>query len=374
MPKAATGTTVTPSKPETSSDSQTVDSSLEERADEALMGLLGDDEDAQPGHEPTAPAGQEPAGDDNEPPDDGDVDVETDEPEDEESGESDEDEESDEETDDALSPEAQHALDRRIAKEVAKRKRLEAELAEERRRREELESQDPSGGDPPAAATLDPQDPAVAKLVKRQESLQAAKSNARRLLRDLDAEEDGQGKTGYDRVVEWLKGRQAAVSDWTPAGLRAWLEDQIDYANDTLAEVRSEVTTLKREQVRTAQAQRVEFDRKAVEAYPWVSDAALRAPKSPEGRLAVQFWPTFRNYPHGRLMMADLIAGKLAREARKSGNGAPAKPKRAPAIAGRPTAAAPSNPTPESKREARIAKARTTGSDADIEDAVASML
>lgn len=298
-----------------------------------------------------------------------------------------------------LSPEAQRALDKRIGKEVARRKAAEDRAAAAEEQLAELQGRPEQAPEtPPAprqeaqngeASTLEDQwlnqnDPAAKQLFTEMDQTRAIRENARGFLRQMaDSTEDAQGGNGFDRVVATLQERKIQLRDWSESGVRAWLEDQRDEATNRHTAISARLEARRGIASQRLQEQRAAWDRDASTAYPWMSDANLKAPTTEEGRLAAQWWknPVWRQLPYGKMMLGDMIAGMTARAQRPAAGAgqrpplaAPvAQPRRpAPRVGGVPASSPGTAPASESGSGARanaaFKKAVATGDEGAIED------
>lgn len=396
MPKATkAGTTETPTAPEETVDAQTVAQTTEERAMAGLMDILGDEEsdEDKPGST-TSEEDSTPAADDN--PDDEtqseesqeeDSDPVQEEEEDpqEEAAEDDTelalaDEDEDTEDDDQLSPEAQHGLDKKIAKEVARRKSAEekAQAAEERAQAAEAQLASAQNRHEGIDRQLAAQDKEVSTLIETKTKAESARQNARKFLREMSREmEDDEGRTGFDRVVEGLKGRKIDLPSWEPEGVREWLEDQVDYASQAILDSNQQLVVKRERFNEEMRSQKRDLDKQAITSYPWLSSSSLKDPQTEEAKQAAAFWNAnadFRNLPQGRMMLGDLIAGKVARERAAKAKAKGKKSKKAPRLSGAPASAAPTPDVKDAKRRTRMEKAKTTGSEEDMTEALVGVL
>jgi hypothetical protein len=227
-----------------------------------------------------------------------------------------------------LSPEAQAAVDRRIGKEVARRKEIEelldGERALNRELRERLEKT--------ATAEVSP-------------------------LAMADSEQDLQKREDYLwRVVEWCEDNADGYEGdgteqnppYTPEEIRQRLRAARRELQRELPKARSTLT------------KRMLADAEAVKAYPELANADGELAAAVDGLL--RELPFMKAVPECRTMLADMAAGRKARLAASKTNAddtrqpaavkpaavkpaaTKAKPARAPAAPGSPAAAAPVAP------------------------------
>ncbi len=248
-----------------------------------------------------------------------------------------------------VSPEVQKQIDRRIGKEIAKRKALQAEL-------EELKAKS-SGGEAKVGATdsaipvlppidLSAKHPQVVEIEKLENSARQVQQYARGLLRRLATEPE--------TVAEALRAQNIVVpGGYTQEGMQEYLADAAESAGDDARKqaMRKEVVA---EKVRTEADTNIKRSLDlAFEIYP-----KLKEPKSADRQMAESILkanPHLRNSPYWPLQLADMTAGAMARMARNghtNGNGA-AKP-------GAPGKAAPKVPKLPGASAAPAAPAGTT--------------
>lgn len=282
-----------------------------------------------------------------------------------------------EEPADGLTPEAQHALNKRIGKEVAKRKKLETDLATAESAREaaetraaELEQQlaerdnTPSvaRGEDPLAGVQTPQD--LERAATNAESvLDWCDEQLSRLRRNPQAVEAQLKKAGVK-----LAGEDGA-EDYSPESMEEWLERTRKRADKTL---RVHVPR-KQEHIK----QSAEFDRKAAEVFPWFKD-----PKSEQYKTAmavVKTLPEIKRLPHWKITAGVYVLGieKLKELQAAAAKQAAATPPKVPNLPGK-RKVAPRVPAGQEGRELQAAAARKrleeTGSETDLVNAIRAQI
>jgi hypothetical protein len=256
----------------------------------------------------------------------------------------------------AIPPDVQASVDKRIGKEVAKRKELEEQLAERDAKLAELDAkvkeltEAPKAEEAPAPTngTLSDNDPILQvpeiKAAWKQENkaLDAFK-RASALLRDLGKDPDGvfvklkevtgQVFTDVDAAREWLEGAK----------------DHYQLQRNEFMASRHAATNRYQQKTEAENAKAKEkSDAEAVKAYPWI-----KTPASREGQVAAKVlkrWPNLMYVPDGALILGDLVAGQLAREGKVAAPAAPVAPP--PKLATNGKTALPAN--------SRVAKAPTS--------------
>jgi hypothetical protein len=278
-----------------------------------------------------------------------------------------EDEGSEEEQEDQepSADETQERINKRIGKEVRKRKAAEEQLAQVRGEQQALRAEVEklkSGQTPAQADSADDETDLVERqadvkaLRKEVEKASTVATNAKALLRKLAHEPE--------EVLEIMAKRGIQLSEVSEAAARSYLEEVIDVFGGEANEKRIKLEVRRSQLGGQVQQMRAEFNAQATEAYPWLKDA-----KSPLQKQAEEIHQAFKflqKLPDGVLAVADLVAGRAARLARKNGkgpvNGDKPKPPKLP------TSQAPQG-RPESKLAAgSIAKnkALESGSEEDV--------
>ncbi len=247
-----------------------------------------------------------------------------------------------------VTPEVQKQIDRRIGKEIAKRKVLEAELEELKAKPEAMEAK------PDSLPVLPPIDlsvkhPQVLEIEKLENSARQVQQYAKGLLRRLATEPE--------TVAEALRSQNIVVpGGYTQEGMQEYLSDAAESAGDDARKqaMRKEVVAEKvRAEADTNIKRSLDL---AFEIYP-----KLKEPKSAERAMAESILkanPHLRNSPYWPLQLADMTAGAMVRMARNghtNGNGA-AKP----AASGKPVTKPPKLPG------ASAAPAAPTGTTKDV--------
>jgi len=239
-------------------------------------------------------------------------------------------EETDQEKGAKLTPEVQQAVDRRIGKEVAKRKDAEEALESERAHSRSLQEE---------VKTLQAQ-------VVEGETASAAGSG----IYPLFLAED-------ETAIEKREARLWEVERWCTKNQGGYLgtdnEKDPSYDSEEILERLIQVREERERLIPRARAllqQRRGFDDMANETYPDLANPASADYR--EARDILRKNPAIRARPDALLFVGDLIAGRKIREAKKPGEGAP--PKKAPRVPTRTTAGNRSTgsqkPTPKTKQ------------------------
>jgi len=253
-----------------------------------------------------------------------------------------------EETEDGLPPDVQDSVNKRIAKVVAKRKELEeqlatkeAEMAELEAKVKELSEAKEEAPPPQVAPELDPvlRNPEIKKLWEQEQSAHGALQKASELLR--------LSRRSPDAVLATLK--QDHKKEFV----------DIDEARDFLEIVKENASLMrqelagKRSLATQRHVQKIEQEAQkhhdtAVKAYPW-----LPKKDSSEGKVAQSILKRFPalldplSVPDGMVILGDLVAGQMAREARAKAPAAPAAPPpKLPTPGKAPTATRPTGRPP----------------------------
>lgn len=216
---------------------------------------------------------------------------------------------------------------KRINKEVAKRKALEEEL---NRLKTAGESKVPESKVQSRTETPDPAAklPEVEAAAKSEREAAGIVSTARTLLRQLTHDPDA-----ALRVLA----EQVKVNFTEPEQAREWLEDQRDAAVQQVAvQAARRETLVVAGRERLAQQQAAN-DAEAVDEYPWHKDQ-----ESPQWKMANQIVagePALMQRPDRLLILGALVEGMMARQARKSLTAKKATPGKAnpPRLPGAPS-------------------------------------
>ena len=267
----------------------------------------------------------------------GDADAEPGEPEDADDEEDDEDDEPEDEDEEEkgkveFSPEQQKVLDRRIGKEVGKRKRLEDELAEERQYREALaaeveEMKQKMDGSEPAAAPA-----GVHPLFMLDDENQIAQREAKLRKFKRIADEEGWAIDGYE-------GSDPEKDPSIPA---KEIRRRLAAVNEELMHYIPEARKLIRD--------RVEVDTEAREVYPNLFDK-----KHKDYLLfkrVLKTLPILNRYPNRSLIVGDMLAGEQLRmnKAEEAKGEKPKKLKKAPKMPRSSGGGGESVPQPKGKK------------------------
>lgn len=216
-------------------------------------------------------------------------------------------------------PKMQEAFDKRIGKEVAKRKALEERLqALESNRQTDENSPAPAQ---PAASPLDRiEDPN--QLAQQEETAENVVSHVERQLDVLEEDPDG--------VERWLKSNQVNLPDYEPATMRAHLRDVRQQARDILRQA-----PRRREALREQAAYR----QQAEQTFTWLSNA--ESPEAQSYHNIVQKYPGVKSLGNDwPVMVGVVVEGLKAVKARQ-------------ALAAKPKAAKPKATPPAPPRQPR---------------------
>lgn len=216
--------------------------------------------------------------------------------------------------DGALPPELQARIDRRIGKEVAKRKELERQLEEARSQI----AKPPANGKAPEAAKPAPADehPEMKAAREAEADAQNVIQWSKRLSRMLNHDADA--------VAAELQRSQIALDDTSPEAIGNWLERVREGAQETLqkALVKKEVLT-NRLADQDAQ-QRAHFDAMANESFPWWNDPA--SPQYADAQKVQNVLPVLKEKPQGKLWTGIILMGLEAFQNAQKAKGKPAAP------------------------------------------------
>lgn len=220
-------------------------------------------------------------------------------------------------TEPKLTPEVQAQIDKRIAREVAKRKALEGKLADLEARLTDSPSSAPvtNAGSVPGFDPLST-DPEAQTLRKTEQQHRQVAEGARNLLK--------QARTDLDGVVDWMKANKIALPRYDEESVLDYLETTRDAAREEMAGIRTRLAV--REQQAKAQAAQVaaQAQRLAEERFAWSTDEDDPRTAAVNRLLAER--PYIQQDPLGRLA-AITLADFLAQQS---------KPKAAPAVKATP--------------------------------------
>lgn len=251
-------------------------------------------------------------------------------------------------TEPKLTPEVQAQIDKRIAREVAKRKALEGKLAELEARLTDspLQAPTPSAG---SASGFDPlsTDPEAQTLRKTEQQHRQVAEGARNLLK--------QARTDLDGVVDWMKANKIALPRYDEESVLDYLETTRDAAREEMAGIRTRLA-VREQQAKTQAAQlAAQAQRLASERFEWSADEDDPRTAAVEKVLAER--PYIQADPLGRLAAITLVDFLAQQGKPKAAPAAPAaRPPKMPATSARQPAT-PQAPSTASKQKAAVERA-----------------
>ncbi len=224
-------------------------------------------------------------------------------------------------------------FEKRIGREVAKRKAAEEREAAVRAELEALKAGKPAEtakAEPEAAPEPGAEAPEVAEATKALKAHEANLQLARQLKRQL--------RQDPEAVVQRLKSEGYQLRDWSEEAVGDWLEDVTGVAQVEAGKAAARLE-LGRERAKARMEQeRTTFTELAHERFPWLNDPTSEGAKLVAAAMKTQ--PDLKRNPHGLFQAAASIAELMRVKADRAGKAAKASP--APAAPPKlPTAAGP---------------------------------
>lgn len=215
---------------------------------------------------------------------------------------------SDEETDDDEHAEkgTPEWLQRRIDKEVGKRKSAEEELAKLREQVAELEAK-PAKIDSLPGNVID-SDPEVKEHATKVASLDAALSDVSRLLQEVGSDPDG--------VVRQLQAANVPIRGEDPETLRDQLRDLRETFREQRQDAKGDLRWSKENAVKKQQESLLKGFHAATVDYPWLQDPKSETRKQAMKVVAENQW--IKVMPNGFQVLGAFVEGLQLLEARKA--------------------------------------------------------
>lgn len=275
----------------------------------------------------------------------------------------------------ALPPEIQESVNKRMAKLTAKRKEAEEQLAKIQAERDELEGKvkelaEATKETQPTPPESDPllRVPEINKIWQKEQDIEGKRNQAAQLLRE--------SKSNPDSVLERMQKGMPQQGFQDIEQVRDFLESVKETARDRLSELRTQRGIASERHIQKMEKEGEKYHEQATKAYPdaldkksklglRVAELAKRMPALLDPKIV----------PDGWLIITDLAAGQLQREAKAAAPAvAKAPPPKLPVPGKATSTASVTRATGKPAATALKQKAVESGSFEDIDRALEAIL